>query len=322
MNTDSLMSPALNNAHVTLPHSPSRDSRSIESTDDYTYVDNSNSSLKNIRSDEGNEVSMVQIEATQKTEENRPFLDIPFDIAEFPTAKLLEMLTALLDKIVKSNDKLELINSESPSGDTFLGNSDAFMQSVLSFRGKHIPQIGLDQYFQRIQKYCPITNDVFLSLLVYFDRISKKCNKVMNSSSHVNKNNDKENDSNSNSIDTNNDYDNTNDNINNNNNELNNNENIQPQQSQVFVMDSYNIHRLIIAGVTVSTKFFSDLFYSNSRYARVGGISLEELNHLELQFLILCDFRLVISVEELQRYADLLSRFWHNNNSRVYNAVN
>ena len=93
-----------------------------------------------------------------------------------------------------------------------------------------MPAITLQQYFQRIQKYCPTTNDVFLSLLVYFDRIAKTCNHG---------------------------------------------------KEQLFVMDSYNIHRLIISAVTVSTKFFSDFFYSNSRYARVGGISLKELNHLE-----------------------------------------
>lgn len=88
---------------------------------------------------------------------------------------------------------------------------------------------------------------------------------------------------------------------------------VPPQQ--LFVMDSHNIHRLIIAAITVSTKFISDFFYSNSRYARVGGISLQELNHLELQFLILCDFRLIISVEELQRYADLLYKFWDKETS-------
>lgn len=75
-------------------------------------------------------------------------------------------------------------------------------------------------------------------------------------------------------------------------------------------MDSYNIHRLIIAGITVSSKFFSDVFYKNSRYAKVGGLPVEELNHLELQFLLLTDFKLMISLEELQRYADLLLKFW------------
>jgi hypothetical protein len=36
-----------------------------------------------------------------------------------------------------------------------------------------------------------------------------------------------------------------------------------------FVVDSFNIHRLIIAGVTCASKFFSDVFYTNSRYAKV-----------------------------------------------------
>lgn len=179
------------------------------------------------------------------------------DIATFPTNKLLNMLTSLLNKIVKSNDQLRNTNvQESAFND--------YTSQVLSFRGKHVPAISLDQYFQRIQKYCPTTNDVFLSLLVYFDRIAKRCN--------INEGGE--------------------------------------DGQQLFVMDSYNIHRLIIAAVTVSTKFFSDFFYSNSRYARVGGISLQELNRLELQFLILCDFELIISIEELQRYGDLLSKFW------------
>ncbi|CCC67906.1 hypothetical protein NCAS_0A13480 [Naumovozyma castellii] len=195
------------------------------------------------------------------------------NIAEFPTNKLLEMLTALLDKIVKSNDKLNVSSSNSESIDDILRSEDnsnnAYVGSILAFRGKHVPQISLHQYFQRIQKYCPTTNDVFLSLLVYFDRISKRCNNSVTSQGDSPTN-----------------------------------------KSQLFVMDSYNIHRLIIAGVTVCTKFFSDFFYSNSRYARVGGVSLQELNHLELQFLVLCDFELMIPTEELQRYADLLSRFW------------
>ncbi|QLL32321.1 hypothetical protein HG536_0C04900 [Torulaspora globosa] len=231
--------------------------------------------------------------APEQKEKVEPPDEELLNIAKFPTAKLLDMLTALLEKIVKSNDKLAETNPALSQERELMGSNNIYLNSVLSFRGKHIPQISLDHYFQRIQKYCPTTNDVFLSLLVYFDRISKRCN------------------SNNNEI--------------NNDNELQydiQEKNKQPQQQdeqrlqhqQAFVMDSHNIHRLLIAGVTVSTKFFSDFFYSNSRYARVGGISLQELNHLELQFLVLCDFELLISVSELQRYANLLCKFWHNSN--------
>lgn len=38
---------------------------------------------------------------------------------------------------------------------------------------------------------------------------------------------------------------------------------------KTFAIDSYNVHRLVIAGVTVASKFFSDVFYTNSRYAKV-----------------------------------------------------
>ena len=39
--------------------------------------------------------------------------------------------------------------------------------------------------------------------------------------------------------------------------------------SREFIIDNFNIHRLVIAGVTVASKFFSDVFYTNSRYAKV-----------------------------------------------------
>ncbi|CCK69915.1 PHO85 cyclin family protein KNAG_0D01630 [Huiozyma naganishii CBS 8797] len=196
-------------------------------------------------------------------------------IATLPIDDILQMLTALLDKIVSSND--ELNNGGPPAGCEDKQQDHDTINAITSFYGKHVPQITIEQYLLRIQKYCPTTNDIFLSLLVFFDRISKKFN------IHQQKQQSNVSDSD------------------------------EQAPHQTFVMDSYNIHRLLIAGVTVSTKFFSDFFYSNARYARVGGISLQEMNHLELQFLILCDFKLLIPIDELQRYAELLYRFWDSN---------
>lgn len=42
---------------------------------------------------------------------------------------------------------------------------------------------------------------------------------------------------------------------------------------------------------------------------QVGGLPQAELNQLELQFLLLNDFRLMISAEEMQRYAEQLIEF-------------
>ncbi|KAI1318308.1 hypothetical protein EDD11_006821 [Mortierella claussenii] len=76
-----------------------------------------------------------------------------------------------------------------------------------------------------------------------------------------------------------------------------------------FRINSFNIHRLLITCLMVAAKFTSDLFYSNARYAKVGGLSLLELNQLELEFLFTTRFELNVRVEELQRVGNALLRF-------------
>lgn len=43
---------------------------------------------------------------------------------------------------------------------------------------------------------------------------------------------------------------------------------------------------------------------------QVGGLPIHELNHLELQFLLLNDFRLSVPVEELEAYGSMLVEFY------------
>lgn len=235
------------------------------------------------------------------------------NIVDYPVNELITMLACLLTKIIEANDKLhpnhfdntiairqklkedkklrklqrEQHASEGDDMSTVTSHEDhqesvssddeedelknRYLANVLAFHGTNVPGISLHAYLTRVLKYCPVTNEVFLSLLVYFDRIAKKANNLRK------KKKEGEDDD---------------------------------ELEQLFVMDSYNIHRLIILGITVSSKFFSDIFYKNLRYAKVGGLPLEELNYLELQFLLLLDFKLMISVEDLQNYGDLLLKFW------------
>ncbi|TYJ54644.1 hypothetical protein B9479_004678 [Cryptococcus floricola] len=138
--------------------------------------------------------------------------------------------------------------------------------ALLAFHARHVPSISIEAYLLRILKYCPTTNEVFLGVLVYFDRMTKlgTVDGIGGEGVRVGKN------------------------------------------AKGFAIDSFNVHRLVIAGVTVASKFFSDVFYTNSRYAKVGGLPPTELNSLELQFLLLNDFRLRVSVDEMQRYGDRL----------------
>ncbi|KAH9463684.1 hypothetical protein Pst134EA_015769 [Puccinia striiformis f. sp. tritici] len=69
-----------------------------------------------------------------------------------------------------------------------------------------------------------------------------------------------------------------------------------------FTICSLTVHRFCITSVTIGSKFTCDSFYSNSRYAKVGGISLTEINLLEREFLLAIDYRLSTTNEELDKY--------------------
>ncbi|KAI9027520.1 cyclin-domain-containing protein [Phycomyces nitens] len=121
---------------------------------------------------------------------------------------------------------------------------------ITHFHSRAVPNINIRAYLLRILKFTPFTNEVFLSLLIYFDRISR----------------------------------------------IENN----------FTVSSLNIHRLLITSIVVASKFTSDVFYPNARYAKVGGLPLGELNQLELEFLFLCNFELLVRLEDMQDYGNQL----------------
>jgi hypothetical protein len=225
-----------------------------------------------------------------------------YEISEMPVAEIIEMVAGLLTKITTTNDRQhEYLHRHIPPSE----NGQALSQqttSVLAFHGKNVPSISILSYLSRIHKYCPTTYEVFLSLLVYFDRMTERVNSgpiqslrqanqqsvqrhrvsldgrrhgsisassamepplqspqtstpppsgSLGASSHVTS-------------------------------PVRHNappspplpiypalDNESTNLSHFFVVDSFNIHRLVIAGVTCASKFFSDIFYTNSRYAKV-----------------------------------------------------
>jgi hypothetical protein len=54
--------------------------------------------------------------------------------------------------------------------------------------------------------------------------------------------------------------------------------------------------------VTISSKALCDSYCTNSHYAKVGGISTQEINTLELEFLKLIDWHLSTTGPILQQY--------------------
>lgn len=209
-----------------------------------------------------------------------------YEISSMPVADIIEMVAGLLTKITATNDmQHEHIHRHIPPPDG-TANLSAQASSVLAFHGKNVPSITILNYLARIHKYCPTTYEVFLSLLVYFDRmtemvnsrpIHRKRNRLESiptrshsssatthgaslsgypsvvtppSSSGITAQDLKSSEVLIPSS-------------------LNLDEDEDDEFTNFFVVDSFNIHRLVIAGVTCASKFFSDVFYTNSRYAKV-----------------------------------------------------
>lgn len=195
--------------------------------------------------------------------------DIPmkYEISAMPITDVIEMVAGLLTKITTTNDLQHKAMHDQIPSHTDTGNLSEITSSVLAFHGKNVPGITILSYLSRIHKYCPTTYEVFLSLLVYFDRMTERVNAgqmrdIRRASLHR-QYSPHEDDLELRSAST-------------------GKTELQPQYatppdddapfnlSHFFVVDSFNIHRLVIAGVTCASKFFSDVFYTNSRYAKVS----------------------------------------------------
>lgn len=74
------------------------------------------------------------------------------------------------------------------------------------------------------------------------------------------------------------------------------------QRDDNMCLTSLNIHRLLLSGTMLAAKLMDDHYYNNAYYAKVGGISTQEINNLELAMLKLLDYRLLISSEVLKTY--------------------
>ncbi|KAM5345306.1 hypothetical protein ACJ41O_011168 [Fusarium nematophilum] len=270
-----------------------------------------------------------------------PLQQMKYEISGMPIGDIIEMVAALLTKITTTNDlqhdamqrNVAHQQQANQSSDTSGNSITSLSHSVLAFHGKNVPAITILSYLSRIHKYCPTTYEVFLSLLVYFDRMTERVNDLVMKSEEARRQTDSHQATSSTTQDTPmrdeglDDSDESDSDLADDDDEEMVDSSRPSRQSSnrgapasndhaaiaaatYFVVDSFNIHRLIISGVTCASKFFSDVFYTNSRYAKVGGLPLVELNHLELQFLLLNDFRLAVPVEDLEAYATMLVEFY------------
>lgn len=254
--------------------------------------------------------------------DDRPLQAMKYEISGMPIGDIIEMVAALLTKITTTNDLQHDALSRNAiernashvkqaqaqnDGSATENSMSPLSSSVLAFHGKNVPAITILSYLSRIHKYCPTTYEVFLSLLVYFDRMTERVNDLVMKAEEAKKTGQpleplqsdvvmKDDDNSSDSDDLDDDIadddsdpgDEKNANTGPLGKDIEANAKIPadpaPAASQptFFVVDSFNIHRLIIAGVTCASKFFSDVFYTNSRYAKVRTLHLSASEALAL----------------------------------------
>jgi hypothetical protein len=213
---------------------------------------------------------------------------LKYEISGMPITDIIEMVAGLLTKITTTNDRQHNNLNRSISTE-HAANMSGLSSSVLAFHGKNVPSITILSYLSRIHKYCPTTYEVFLSLLVYFDRMTERVNAApMQALRQPILDEENSRPSTSYSADGSDLADSpptpvTSKRVPEIKDELDKVQHPQtatqsslPESdltqfplSHFFVVDSFNIHRLVIAGVTCASKFFSDVFYTNSRYAKV-----------------------------------------------------
>lgn len=243
-----------------------------------------------------------------------------YEISAMPINDVIDMVAALLTKITTTNDlqhdamqrNVAHQQQANQNHDSAGSHMSALSHSVLAFHGKNVPAISILSYLGRIHKYCPTTYEVFLSLLVYFDRMTERVNdRVVKterarhraaSQSHSHPAHSR---SASRQVDTTmrdttaaaaDNSDETDSDLADDDDDEDDamvdsptarEERTKPftpenrtaaTPATYFVVDSFNIHRLIISGVTCASKFFSDVFYTNSRYAKVCN-TLHNLSH-------------------------------------------
>ena len=76
-----------------------------------------------------------------------------------------------------------------------------------------------------------------------------------------------------------------------------------------MAVTSLTVHRLVITAVMLAAKLMDDKYYNNAFYAKIGGVTTSELNHMELEMLRMLDYRTFVSSNRLHELLGRLEVF-------------
>jgi hypothetical protein len=67
---------------------------------------------------------------------------------------------------------------------------------------------------------------------------------------------------------------------------------------EACIINHLTIHRLLSTCFLLASKMYDDTLYNNRSYSKCGGMTLSELNKLEMSFLSQIDYKLTLSPEK------------------------
>jgi len=73
-----------------------------------------------------------------------------------------------------------------------------------------------------------------------------------------------------------------------------------------FLVNSLNVHRLLITSMMLAAKFFDDQYFNNAYFGKVGGVTCKEINLLEIEFLFMINFNLFVAPGTFKTYNERL----------------
>lgn len=74
--------------------------------------------------------------------------------------------------------------------------------------------------------------------------------------------------------------------------------------TEVGFFNYLTVHRIVLIAILIASKYVDDELYTNKDYARLGGIDLENMNSMELEFLFRVGFSLYIEQGEYNQLCD------------------
>ena len=128
-------------------------------------------------------------------------------------------------------------------------NRNEKLEIIKPFMIKKRLNISIDDYLNHLYKYSQASEDIFIIMLIYIDRL---------------------------------------------------------KTNRKICLNYFNIYKLILVAFTVAIKFNYDELFSLDFYAKLGGISQEELVALEYDFTTLLNFKFFVEEKIFNKYSNFL----------------